>query len=142
MAPSRQILRGSFAPIRCLSTSSPLADRKPNPFARAPAPPRLPKEEQEIFEELQKQSTGAFSTPQVNQVSDSAAEAAVATVETKQIDASGKGEELHPNLRLGTQPEFEGEKNPKTGEIGGPKSEPLRWGHEGDWSFSGRVTDF
>jgi hypothetical protein len=28
---------------------------------------RLPKEEQEIFEQLQKRSTGAFSTPQVNQ---------------------------------------------------------------------------
>ena len=28
-----------------------------------PAPPRLPKEEQEIFEKLQQQSTGAFSTP-------------------------------------------------------------------------------
>ena len=40
------------------------------------------------------------------------------------------------------QPEFEGEKNPKTGEVGGPKNEPLRWGAEGDWSYSGRVTDF
>jgi Protein of unknown function (DUF1674). len=145
MAPSRQILRASSQPLRSLSTTSPLlTDRKLNPFARAPAPPRLPKEEQEIFEELQKQSTGAFSTPQVNQVSDSAPEleSAAATVETKQINASGEGEELHPNLRLGEQPEFEGEKNPKTGEVGGPKTEPLRWGGNGDWSFSGRVTDF
>lgn len=40
------------------------------------------------------------------------------------------------------KPEFEGETNPKTGEVGGPKNEPLRWGHEGDWSYNGRVTDF
>lgn len=41
----------------------------------------------------------------------------------------GKGEELHPDLRGGLKPEFEGEKNPKTGEVGGPKNEPLRWDH-------------
>lgn len=40
------------------------------------------------------------------------------------------------------KPEFEGDTNPKTGEVGGPKNEPLRWGHEGDWSYNGRVTDF
>ena len=40
-------------------------------FATGPSPPRLPPKEQEEFERLQKQSTGAFSTPrttpQVNQ---------------------------------------------------------------------------
>jgi hypothetical protein len=45
-------------------------------------------------------------------------------------------------IRQGAPPEFEGDKNPKTGEVGGPKNEPLRWGSEGDWSFNGRVTDF
>ncbi|UKZ78486.1 hypothetical protein TrVFT333_006226 [Trichoderma virens FT-333] len=39
-------------------------------------------------------------------------------------------------------PEFEGDTNPKTGEVGGPKNEPLRWGGNGDWSYNGRVTDF
>lgn len=53
-----------------------------------------------------------------------------------------KGEELHPDTVMGVKPEFEGDKNPKTGEIGGPKNDPLRWGAEGDWSYSGRVTDF
>ena len=38
-----------------------------------------------------------------------------------------------------TIPEFEGDVNPKTGEIGGPKQDPLR---HGDYSFNGRVTDF
>ncbi|KAK1728504.1 uncharacterized protein BDZ83DRAFT_534996, partial [Colletotrichum acutatum] len=37
---------------------------------------------------------------------------------------------------------FEGDVNPRTGEVGGPKREPLRWGSGGDWSYNGRVTDF
>ncbi|KAK8092065.1 hypothetical protein PG997_002426 [Apiospora hydei] len=51
---------------------------------------------------------------------------------------------VQPNvpLRKGAPPEFEGETNPKTGEVGGPKNEPLRWGAAGDYSFNGRVTDF
>jgi len=61
------------------------------------------------------------------------------------VKADGKGEELHPNVRRGAKPEFEGDTNPKTGEVGGPKNEPLRWGSDdrrGDWSYNGRVTDF
>lgn len=38
-----------------------------------------------------------------------------------------------------TIPEFVGDTNPKTGEVGGPKQDPLR---HGDYSFNGRVTDF
>ncbi|KAB8074501.1 hypothetical protein BDV29DRAFT_173662 [Aspergillus leporis] len=116
------------------------SDDKPGfAFGRGPAPPRLPKEEQEIFEELQRQSTGAFSTPRtppkINQSPHSGPE-------SPEVKATGDGEELHPDLRSGLQPEFEGEKNPNTGEIGGPKNEPLRWGAAGDWSYGGRVTDF
>lgn len=58
------------------------------------------------------------------------------------VKATGEGEELHPNVRRGALPEFEGERNPKTGETGGPKNEPLRWGGGVDWSYNGRVTDF
>lgn len=120
--------------IRPLSTSP--AQRKDDgepsfSFANAPAPPRLPKEEQEIFEDLQRRSTGAFSTPQVNQ-----------SPESREVKVNGSGEELHPDAPQGLKPEFEGEKNPKTGEVGGPKNEPLRWGSGGDWSYGGRVTDF
>ena len=132
-----------------------------------PAPPRLPKEDQELFEELQRQSTGAFSSPrsipQINQSPDSnpteAAESEAAVSERvekvtsssssemqdafkKAIEARGKGEELHPNVRRGALPEFEGDRNPKTGEVGGPKNEPLRWGAAGEWSYNGRTTDF
>ncbi|ODM16094.1 hypothetical protein SI65_08528 [Aspergillus cristatus] len=108
---------------RPLSTSPVLS--ADSPFKSGPAPPRLPKEEQEIFEELQRKPTGAFSTPQVNQSPASEAEA-----------------QSHPDKPAGMKPEFEGEKNPNTGEVGGPKNEPLRWGSDGDWSYGGRVTDF
>lgn len=141
-------------------------------FTAGPAPPRLPKEEQEIFEALQRQSTGAFSTPRappkINQSPDSTsaetdeAEAEMASragnmaTESQQqqfkrelqkvldarIEAKGKGEELHPNVRRGAPPEFEGDTNPKTGEVGGPRNEPLRWGAAGEWSYNGRTTDF
>ena len=133
-------------------------------FNRGPAPPRLPKEEQELFEKLQRQSTGAFSTPRttedspslsprikVNQSpdSDSAVDNIAIPSGTREAEGGntligGESEEqlVHPNLRRGAKPEFEGDVNPKTGEVGGPKNEPLRWGAEGDWSFNGRVTDF
>lgn len=52
------------------------------------------------------------------------------------------GEVSNLPLRKGAPPEFDGDTNPKTGEVGGPKNEPLRWGSAGDWSYNGRVTDF
>lgn len=118
-----------------------------SPFNTGPAPPRLPKEDQEIFEQLQRQSTGAFSTPRtppkVNQPGEAAAHAtSSASNQSDKQTTIHEGEELHPDLRQGVKPEFEGEVNPKTGEVGGPKNEPLRWGAAGDWSYNGRVTDF
>ena len=132
-------------------------------FATGPAPPRLPPKEQEEFERLQRTSTGAFSTPrpvvnqaaaepaprarpQINQspASEPAKEDAEAAINAR-VAANGKGDELHPDIRRGAKPEFEGDVNPKTGEVGGPKNEPLRWGStgdRGDWSYNGRVTDF
>ena len=130
-----------------------------------PSPPRLPEQEQKVFDELQKSSTGAFSTPQpriqVNQSPASSANkpqinqspATTATssqpaeIDTSpkvnaQVRAEGDGEELHPNVRRGAAPEFKGDINPKTGEVGGPKNDPLRWGGSADWSYNGRVTDF
>lgn len=155
---------------RCLSTTTIRSQGQTNPFGQygGPAPPRLPKEDQEIFEALQKQSTGAFSTPRaapkINQSPDSTpSEEAAAEEETtvraekmaaqgsersfkdefnKVIEARGKGEELHPAVRRGARPEFEGEINPQTGEVGGPKNEPLRWGAASEWTYNGRATDF
>lgn len=149
---------------RNLSVTSRLSQ---SPFGGGPAPPRLPKEEQEIFEKLQRQSTGAFSIPrEAEEESPSITSAAAAQsshqtttttpsrMQINQPPASSpeirfengkeikKGEDLHPNMRRGAPPEFEGDVNPKTGEVGGPKNEPLRWGGQGDWSYNGRVTDF
>ncbi|KAI8595238.1 hypothetical protein EDD21DRAFT_297390, partial [Dissophora ornata] len=45
----------------------------------------------------------------------------------------------HPDAKAPVAQEFEGDTNPTTGEVGGPKREPVRFG---DWSFKGRVTDF
>lgn len=149
------------------------------PFSRGPAPPLLPKEEQELFEKLQQSSTGAFSTPSssthltTSTTPDSASslperpkpqiikppqqqhlhkkpnliqpaddDSGPLPSVAVRVSANGDGEELHPDVRRGAQPEFEGERNPNTGEIGGPKIEPLRWGGEADWSYNGRVTDF
>lgn len=160
---------------RLLSTTP--GNRATTPFSSGPAPPRLPQEEQALYERLQRQSTGAFSTPQpevvinpssapsstasatserqrpqINQSPHStpaeaeegqqkAEERAVEELDAR-VQASGRGEELHPDIRRGSRPEFEGERNPKTGEVGGPKNEPLRWGGGVDWSYNGRVTDF
>ena len=139
------------------------------PFASGPAPPRLNKKDQELYEQLQRSSTGAFSTPRptvvVNQSAAATSEAPIRSraqinqsphteppaepsIEQKleninaKVEARGNGEELHPDVRRGVLPEFEGERNPKTGETGGPKNEPLRWGGGVDWSYNGRVTDF
>ncbi|KAI8826679.1 uncharacterized protein EV422DRAFT_511050 [Fimicolochytrium jonesii] len=54
---------------------------------------------------------------------------------------SGSNTALHPDAPKKLQEaEWEGDKNPVTGEIGGPKGkEPTRYG---DWERKGRVYDF
>ncbi|KAL9039522.1 MAG: hypothetical protein Q9214_004841 [Letrouitia sp. 1 TL-2023] len=143
--------------------------RHSSSFTKLPGPPRLPKEEQELYESLQRASTGAFSTPnpshgvssqdrtsqtntssstrpQVNQLRHTQDPTLNDHTEGQtlnvRLQARSDGEELHPDVRRGTKEEFEGDRNPKTGEVGGPKNEPLRWGGNVDWSYNGRVTDF
>ncbi|KAK1088484.1 hypothetical protein LTR33_000525 [Friedmanniomyces endolithicus] len=114
-----------------------------------PSPPRLPKEEQDIFDKLQEQSTGAFSQPKQEPAApvdgEAGATAAQSRPDTNQmlemlrerarLVAKGDGEELHPNVRRGAAPDFEGDVNPKTGEVGGPKNEP--WRLELQWEGDG-----
>lgn len=90
-----------------------------------PAPPPLPREQQREFEELLRAAQTPLSVP----ASKAGAEAELA---------------LHPDARKPLKAEFEGDINPKTGEKGGPKREPVgQWAEgNGDWSFKGRVTDF
>lgn len=97
-----------------------------------PSPPKLPKEQQEEFERLQKLAGSQAAIDEYN----------------RQIEETGAAQEVivESNTDIGTQinyfktvPEFEGDVNPETGEVGGPKQNPLR---HNDWSFNGRVTDF
>ncbi|KAJ7287464.1 hypothetical protein C8J57DRAFT_1283980 [Mycena rebaudengoi] len=85
-----------------------------------PAPIPLPREQQREFELLQR-----------------AAQAPLASGSTVDDDLH-----LHPDARSPLKPEFDGDVNPKTGEQGGPKREPVGQWVEGDWSFKGRVSDF
>lgn len=90
-----------------------------------PAPPPLPQEQQREFENLFRAAEAPLTPTSKN-----APEAELAA--------------LHPDARQPLKAEFEGDVNPKTGEQGGPKREPVgRWADgDGDWSFKGRVTDF
>ncbi|CCX32869.1 hypothetical protein FPQ18DRAFT_321949 [Pyronema domesticum] len=107
--------------LRRISTTTPRAAAFN--LRERPGPPRLPKEEQEEYERLQRESTGAFQTSH--------------TVTEQEIEVSES--DVHKDLRKGAKPEFEGEVNPKTGEVGGPKNDPLRYS---EWTYNGRATDF
>ncbi|KAI9904581.1 hypothetical protein N3K66_001110 [Trichothecium roseum] len=107
-----------------------------------PAPPKLPPSEQAEFERLQRDAavSSAFqpSPDQQTPTQDASAKTSAAA------PAAGSESESDVNVGMfrGAKPEFEGDTNPRTGEVGGPKNEPLRWGEAGDWSYNGRVTDF
>jgi hypothetical protein len=114
--------RSSLLPAKCIRTitstshyNSSLPQTPPPEFER-PSPPRLPKHLQEEFEKLQKQAESA-PTGKVGQ----------------------DGEQVHPDMRRPLPAEFSGERNPVTGEVGGPKVEPTK---HGDWSYGGRASDF
>ena len=47
---------------------------------------------------------------------------------------------MHPQYRAKPKPDFEGDVNPETGEVGGPKKDPLKW--EREWTYQGRASDF
>lgn len=102
-----------------------------------PGPPKLPKEQQEEFEALQKMANSQAAIEEYNRqiLESGSAESDVGSTPNLKTDVGG----FHPQY-FKTIPEFEGDVNPKTGERGGPKQDPLR--HAGDWSFNGRVTDF
>lgn len=109
-------LTRSTVVYRSFSTVPFTMSRDPiTPFIR-PSPPPLPPKEQAEFERLVKQQQAPFSSSDSNQ-------------ET----------EVHPDLRVKPPPEFEGDINPKTGEVGGPKRDPLKW--EREWAYGGRVSD-
>ncbi|TQV95181.1 hypothetical protein V2A60_009765 [Cordyceps javanica] len=124
------------------------ARRQASSFGAAPGPPKLPAKEQAEFERLQREAAVSSAFQPVGVAEAEAAEAAAAdttsTPTTTTTTTSAAGSELNEGggLYRGARPEFDGDKNPRTGEVGGPKNEPLRWGSEGDWSYNGKVTDF
>lgn len=162
---TRQLTRrtlGSFASSITTTTTTTTtpsvlrATYATSPFGSSPSPPRLPVEEQTEFERLQRsantqepldpvdrpsatQTTTSNSATQINPSPPNLK--SDVTREGMKNNAT-LGEVSNLPLRKGAPPEFEGEINPKTGEVGGPKNEPLRWGSGGDWSYNGRVTDF
>ncbi|GMK55543.1 hypothetical protein CspeluHIS016_0205990 [Cutaneotrichosporon spelunceum] len=106
---------------RALSTTGPTA----RDFNR-PAPPPLPAAEQAEFERLQKAAEVAVPEGLEDATPDELIEAL--------------GQEVHRDARP-VATSFEGDTNPDTGEVGGPKRDPFQATNE-DWAFGGRVTDF
>ncbi|KAI6352491.1 hypothetical protein MCOR25_009404 [Pyricularia grisea] len=112
--------------------------RASSTFNPGPSPPRLPAEQQAEFERLQREASVADFSSTTPAVSEAPRPVQVEDAATN----NGAAAATSGGIRKGAPPEFEGEVNPKTGEVGGPKNEPLRWGAAGDYSFNGRVTDF
>ncbi|GAA5951150.1 hypothetical protein JCM3765_002400 [Sporobolomyces pararoseus] len=120
--------RATASSVRSFATpSSPLF--LPSSFNR-PSPPPLPPQQQREFEELIRKQNAPLSKPSSSSEDSSSAG----------FEQPEEGElELHPDYRAKPKPKFKGDKNPETGEVGGPKNEPLQ---HGDWSYGGKVTDF
>ena len=113
--------------------------------ASRPSPPRLPKEEQERFEHLQRTSSSSSSSSNISPTGGRlplSSPTTTTTIKSSSSSSSKDEENIHPDARRGAPPEFEGDVNPETGEVGGPKNEPLRWGAQGEWTYNGRATDF
>lgn len=117
---------------RAFATSPSTSSSAPKPPASRPGPPKLPRAEQREFERLvaAASSGGAFSTPPSSSSSSASLDSSI---------TSSTEEDVHKDARRGPKPDFEGEKNPLTGEIGGPKKDPLL--HR-EWTYGGRATDF
>ncbi|KAK9473212.1 uncharacterized protein V1510DRAFT_415428 [Dipodascopsis tothii] len=141
----RHVLLRRVAGVRVASGVRRFADQ--SFMAPRPSPLRLPKEDQEEFERLQQEANenvGAFSVQDVDVNASPSAQKSAADMLAQIKRANGVTETpadagMHPDYRGRTIAEFEGDRNPVTGEIGGPKQDPLK---HGDYSFNGRVTDF
>ena len=119
----------------------PRLTRAATSFQTGPSPPKLPAEEQAEFERLQREASvsQAFQPQSTTESTDDATQT---KNDENKIPSEEELNESSGALFRGAKPEFEGDTNPRTGEVGGPKNEPLRWGSGGDWSYNGRATDF
>ncbi|KAL7418976.1 hypothetical protein Q5752_006660 [Cryptotrichosporon argae] len=128
--------RAAFVPrqARAFSARPTLLASRSTTFSR-PGPPALPAAEQAEFESLVK--AAQTSVPLSALEADAAA---VAPGQASPIDSAAAALQ-HPDARRGPGVEFEGDTNPRTGEVGGPKRDPFVAGDK-DWQYGGRVTDF
>ncbi|KAI5285846.1 putative mitochondrial protein, conserved [Ascosphaera aggregata] len=97
-----------------------------------------------IFKKLISRSTGSFSTSideRAKGFTDGVRRGKKKMMMMEEEEKEEK-ELIHPDAPKLAEPEFEGDRNPVTGEVGGPKVEPLKWGGEGEWTYNGRATDF
>lgn len=126
----------TLCPLR-VGTSSIRFFSPPSKFDFQPGPPRLPKEQQEEFEKLQSIANSQIAIEEYNdQIAQQQAEGS-----TQEPKAPIVNSEIGSFSSLKLVPDFESEVNPKTGERGGPKQEPLKHTKD-EWSFNGRVIDF
>lgn len=126
----------TLCPLR-VGTSSIRFFSPPSKFDFQPGPPRLPKEQQEEFEKLQSIANSQIAIEEYNdQIAQQQAEGSIQEPKAPIVNS-----EIGSFSSLKLVPDFEGEVNPKTGERGGPKQEPLKHTKD-EWSFNGRVIDF
>ena len=150
-SPSKQLyfLRQNSNSSKPIATSLPHkpSNASTSPFGNRPGPPLLPPDQQREFEELVRKAQAPLSTSPkthttgaINSTSSSDVTRPSDIGDTTVVtDATAEVLDRHPDAPKRLPPEFIGEVNPKTGEIGGPKREPLKFG---DWSYGGKVTDF
>ncbi|KAI5450923.1 hypothetical protein NCC49_002663 [Naganishia albida] len=118
--------------------TSPRVLIRPPPLTRV-GPPQLPKADQEEFEAAVRRAEAGQSGSVDAESMKSALKASSTTSAAGATES--KLQQQHPDLRKQAPAQFEGEVNPLTGEVGGPKRDPFVAG-DGDWQYSGRVTDF
>jgi hypothetical protein len=137
---SRLLTRRFTASIFRITTTP----RFSSTFQSRPAPPKLPADQQAEFERLQRAASvsSAFQPTEETTVAPGATTPATSQVRHTTTPEKKTDDEMNVGYFRGAPPEFEGDVNPKTGEVGGPKNEPLRWGGQSDWSYNGRATDF
>ncbi|KAG7665330.1 uncharacterized protein J8A68_001018 [[Candida] subhashii] len=106
-----------------------------------PGPPKLPKDQQEEFERLQNIANSQIAIEEYNeQINTTGASSSDVETPIKPAPALKSETDMGNFSYLKPIPDFEGDVNPKTGERGGPKQDPLK--HADEWTYNGRVIDF
>lgn len=129
-----QPMRSFRAPVRVCVRWARYKSDAPAPFGLQPGPPRLPAKDQAEFEALQRLANTQAVVDEFNSEhgNEEAVKEKLPLLKTNSVGTFAP----YPTQTI---PEFEGDVNPVTGEVGGPKQDPLR---HNEWAFNGRTTDF